>query len=76
MGKEINGINYRLNEDNLTAEVIEKSDNYEGDIIIPDTVVFNEVVYRVTSIGESAFEDCESLKSITISRATPACSSA
>ncbi|MBR5188692.1 MAG: hypothetical protein IKW17_00370, partial [Paludibacteraceae bacterium] len=69
MEKEINGIKYRLNEDNLTAEVIELRDSlklddpklivrklmkiiengyngYKGDIIIPDTVVFNECTYR------------------------------
>ena len=61
----INGIKYRLDEDNLTAEVME-NEGYEGDIIIPETVVFNERTYRVTSIGEGAFYQCESLKSIII----------
>ena len=51
--KIINGINYRLNEENLTAEVIQK-EGYEGDIIIPEIVVFEEVAYRVTSIGKEA----------------------
>ena len=41
----INGINYRLNEETLTAEIAEKSDGYEGAIIIPETVVLNEVTY-------------------------------
>ena len=59
---EIKGINYRLNEETLTAEVIEKG--YEGDIIIPETVVFQEVAYRVTSIRWSAFLGCSSLTSI------------
>lgn len=63
----INGINYRLNEDKLTAEVIENGDNYyKGDIVIPETVVLNEVTYRVTTIGECAFDDSEYLTSITI----------
>ena len=31
----INGINYRLDEETLTAEVIEKSGGYEGGINIP-----------------------------------------
>ena len=57
----INDINYRLDEDNLTAEVME-NEGYEGDIIIPETVVFNDATYRVTSIGHKAFAGCTSLK--------------
>ena len=61
----INGINYRLDEETLTAEVIQK-DEYDGDIIIPEIVVFEEKTYCVTSIGKRAFENCNSLTSITI----------
>ena len=62
----INDINYRLNEDNLTAEVIRrKGFEYEGNIIIPETAVFNDVTYRVTSIGDGAFCGCKSLTDIT-----------
>ena len=61
----INDIYYRLDEENLTAEVIQKDDN-RGDIIIPDAVVFNEITYRVTSIGRRAFADCQWLTTINI----------
>ena len=61
----INDINYRLDEDNLTAEVME-NEGYEGDVIIPETVVFNDATYRVTSIRQHAFRKCSSLTSITI----------
>ena len=63
--KIIDGIKYRLNEETKTAEVIHM-DGYKGDIIIPETVVHESVSYRVTSIGEGAFYQCESLKSIII----------
>ena len=67
MKKEIiNGINYRLNGWTKTAMVIKKSEGYKGDIIIPETVVFNERTYRVTSIGKKAFAFCYPLTSITI----------
>ena len=62
----INGLNYRLNEETLTAEVIAMRNGYEGDIIIPEAVVFNDVTYRVTSIGKEAFAFCYPLTSITI----------
>ena len=62
----INSINYRLNEETLTAEVAEKSDGYEGAIVIPETVVLNDVTYRVTRIGERAFFRCDLLNFITI----------
>ena len=64
--KIINGINYRLNGWTKTAKVIKKSDGYKGDVIIPETVVFNERTYRVTSIGKEAFAFCDPLTSITI----------
>jgi hypothetical protein len=63
--KTIKGIKYLLDEENLTAVVIYKR-GYEGDIIIPETVVFQKVAYHVTSIGGWAFEKCSSLTSIVI----------
>ena len=67
MTEEINGIIYCLDEENLTAEVIEKTYNrYMGDIMIPEIVVFDELTYRVERIGDMAFYECYSLTSITI----------
>ena len=63
--KIIKGIKYLLNEENLTAQVIQKK-GYEGDFIIPEIVVFKKVAYRVTSIGWWAFDGCNSLTSIVI----------
>ena len=64
--KIIKGIKYSLDEGNETAEVIKKR-GYKGEVIIPDTVELKKVgVYRVTSIGESAFEGCSLLSDITI----------
>ena len=64
--KIIKGIKYRLDEETMTAEVIAKRNGYEGDIIIPETVVSNRASFLVTSIGENAFFSCKSLTSITL----------
>ena len=64
--KIIKGIKYRLDERTMTAEVIAKRNGYEGDIIIPETVVSNRASFLVTSIGEDAFFSCKSLTSITL----------
>ena len=41
---------------------------YEGltSVTIPETVIYGDSTYRVTSIGGNAFQDCTSLTSITI----------
>ena len=73
--KIINRIKYRLDEKNMTAEVIKKR-GYEGEIIIPESVEDSVKKrgckgsggkeYFVNSIAESAFEGCSSLTAITI----------
>jgi spore maturation protein SpmB len=66
---EKNGIYYNITDANaMTVEVIHSygSDSYSGDIVIPSSINFNSKVYSVTSIGESAFQDCSGLTSIII----------
>lgn len=41
-------------------------ENYQGNIVIPETVTHNKITYQVTSIGERAFENSHYLKSISI----------
>ncbi len=59
-----NGLDYELKDDG-TCSVVEKEwydyvddpDGYEitGDVVIPSTIEYNDVTYRVTSIGTYAF---------------------
>lgn len=65
---EINGINYNLvtKDDANIAEVISRPEKYSGSIVIPETVIYNENVYNVTSIGNSAFYWCSELTSVSI----------
>ena len=52
--------------DNARVEVTYGSSKYSGDITIPSTVTYNGTTYDVTSIGDKAFYECQSLISLTI----------
>ena len=72
---EINGIYYDFSGNGATVtykdfyndnlEVFWYSD-YTGDVVIPSSVIYNGKTYRVTSIGEFAFNGCRDLTSVTI----------
>ena len=62
---EINGINYNLDESTGTAVVTSKYEKYTGDIVIPESVIYEQITYSVTSIESLAFY-CTGLTSITI----------
>ncbi len=64
----VDGIKYELNkkvyiavgsvnaqEIDAPGEAMVVSGNYSGDIVIPETITYNENVYTVTSIGNNAF---------------------
>ena len=59
------GFNYNLNSETKTAEL----SKYKGkatQVVIPASVVYKNVTYSVTSLGEECFYSCSSLTSITI----------
>ena len=40
--------------------------DYTGDIIIPESVTYEDKTYRVTAIGDHAFRGCSGVTSVTI----------
>lgn len=60
----INNINYWLYPENSTAKVI--NSDYNGDIIIPDSINYAGIIYSITSIDDYAFYNCTNLTSIII----------
>ena len=69
---EVNGIYYNFTSSSM-VEVTHKgnawdsySNEYSGAVTIPSTVTYNGKTYNVTRIGESAFDTCSGLTSITI----------
>ena len=64
---EVDGIYYNITSStNKTVEVKSGTNKYTGDVVIPESVVYNDVTYSVTSIGTWAFEYCSGLTSVVI----------
>ena len=65
----VDGIYYSFNASDLTAQVARYRNydtRYSGDFVIPESVVYRNNTYRVTSIGDFAFSGCDGLTSVTI----------
>ena len=60
---EVDGIYYNLVKSR--AIVTSGKEKYHGDLTIPSSIKVNDTEYSVTSVGNSAFEDCSRLTSIT-----------
>ena len=64
---EIDGINYELNVEAKQATVIGKiGGKYSGEILIPESVEYEDVTFSVTSIRDQAFRGCSGLTSVAI----------
>ncbi len=59
-----NGIKYRLNNKNMTAQVC--ANNYQGDVVILQTVSYKGKTYQVTSLASQCFKDCTGLEHVTL----------
>ena len=55
-----------LSSTDKTVEVTSGSNKYSGAVTIPASITYNSTTYSVTSIGESAFYDCDGLTSVEI----------
>ncbi len=67
---KVDGIYYNITSSkNFNVAVTHNNypeNDYKGDVIIPETIVYDGETYHVTAIGESAFSDCTRLTSISI----------
>lgn len=56
----IDGLQYELDDESSTAALVGYT-NITGALSIPSAVTFEETEYTVTSIGEKAFNDCDTI---------------
>ena len=70
---EIDGIFYNLTSWNKTATVTFKGEKYNtftneyaGDVVIPESITVGGTTYSVTSLGYSCFRGCSAMTSISI----------
>ena len=67
---KIDGIYYNLVSKMKIAEVTSNpnvsQNGYSGSINIPDSVIYEDKIYHVTSIGDKAFRYCRGMTSVTI----------
>ena len=69
---QVDGIWYNFNSTTKVAEVTYRGSNassyvgeYTGSVTIPSSVVYKNITYTVSNIGEYAFSGCTDLKSVT-----------
>lgn len=65
---EIDGIYYNLIPKGKVAEVTNGPNEYSGEVVIPETFVYENVDYNVTKIGDYTFAENYNITSITISK--------
>ncbi len=63
---KIDGIYYILDNSTGKAETTYSSNKYSGDIVIPESFVYDGTTYTVSSIGKETFSNCKELTSIQL----------
>ena len=61
----IDGINYKITEIGSSVAVAAGGE-YSGEIVIPDSITYENITYNVTSISDNAFDTCRDITSITM----------
>lgn len=75
----VDGIYYKINDGGESVSVYMNTSGdywnyyyqslpagYSGDVVIPESVTYEDVTYPVTGIGQCAFVNCTSLSSVTV----------
>ncbi len=78
LGIKVNNQYYLLDEENHTATLTYRgtsssdySNEYSGNITIPQVVTYSGVEYKVIGINNSTFSGCNKIKTVTLESSTP-----
>lgn len=63
---KVDSLNYSKNSGDTSVSMARQSVTLSGDVEIPDTVVYKNEKYAVTSIGDNAFSGCTKMTSVKI----------
>ena len=63
---EFNGLRYVYSSDYSSVYVVGYGEGLSADLIIPEEIEVDGTTYPISYIGSNAFENCTSLKSVTI----------
>ena len=63
----VKGVTYRVTATDQVSCVKAKK-NIKGSVVIPDTITYSEVTYKVTALSAGAFRNCKKLTKITIGK--------
>lgn len=64
-GFKRDGVHYQIHGDGVVV-MPSRINEYIGDVVIPDTVLYHGSKYAVLMIAESAFENCKLVRSVVI----------
>lgn len=68
LGDSKNKVSYRVNGQNNTVAFYKAKNVTATKVVIPATVTFDGITYKVNAISDQAFKGCKKLKSVTIGK--------
>ena len=61
----VGDISYVLQKDKKAIVTANKAGKYEGDVIVPENFIYEDILFTVVGIDKTAFADCPSLLSVS-----------
>ena len=63
---EVDGIYYTLTPETKSASVVTNPNKYSGNVVVPESIIYNNESYSVTLVQSYAFNSCPDLTSVVL----------